>query len=60
MNDEQAREDIQIIKNMLEKTRKATAESGTLFVVWGVLIALALLGNYILLRSRHKKAKAGA
>jgi hypothetical protein len=48
MNDEQAREDIQIIKNMLERTRKATAESGTLFVVWGVLIALALVGNYVL------------
>ena len=48
MNDEQAREDIQIIKNMLEKTRKATAESGTLFVVWGVLITLALVGNYVL------------
>jgi hypothetical protein len=48
MNEMQAKEEIQLIKNMLEKTRRATAESGTLFIVWGVLIALALVGNYIL------------
>jgi len=48
MNEMQAKEEIQLIKNMLEKTRRATAESGTLFIVWGVLIALALAGNYIL------------
>ena len=48
MTEQQAREDIQIIKAMLEKTKKATAESGTLFIVWGVLITLALVGNYVL------------
>jgi hypothetical protein len=48
MNEQQAREDIQIIKTMLEKTKKATAESGTLFIVWGVLITLALFANYVL------------
>jgi hypothetical protein len=48
MDEMQAREEIQLIKNMLEKTRKATAESGTLFVVWGGLIALALVGDYVL------------
>jgi len=48
MNEQQAREDIQIIKKMLEKTRKTTAESGTLFIVWGILIALALVVNYVL------------
>jgi hypothetical protein len=48
MNEMQAKDEIQLIKNMLERTRRATAESGTLFIVWGVLIALALVGNYIL------------
>ena len=48
MTEQQAREDIQIIKAMLEKTKKATAESGTLFIVWGVLITLGLIGNYVL------------
>jgi hypothetical protein len=48
MNEQQAREDIQIIKAMLDKTRKATSESGTLFIVWGFLITLALIGSYAL------------
>jgi len=48
MDEQQAREEIQIIKTMLEKTKKATAESGTLFIVWGVLISLALIGSYLL------------
>ena len=48
MNEIEAKEEIRLIKAMLEKTRQATAESGTLFIVWGVLIALALIGNYIL------------
>lgn len=48
MDEQQAREEIQLIKSMLEKTKKAAAESGTLFIVWGVLITLALIGNYVL------------
>lgn len=48
MTEDDAREDLQIIKTMLEKTRKTTAESGTLFIVWGVLISLALIGNFVL------------
>ncbi len=48
MDEMQAKEEIRLIKDMLDKTKKATAESGTLFIVWGVLIALALIVNYIL------------
>jgi len=48
MTEQDARQDIQIIKAMLEKTKRATAESGTLFIVWGVLTTLALIGNYVL------------
>ncbi len=48
MNEMQAKQEIQLIKNMLERTRRATAESGTLFIVWGVLIVLALVGDFVL------------
>jgi len=48
MDEQQAREEIRLIKSMLEKTKKATAESGTLFIVWGILIAAALAGHYTL------------
>jgi hypothetical protein len=48
MTEHDAREDLQIIKSMLEKTRQATAESGTLFIFWGILISLALIASYIL------------
>jgi len=48
MNDDQAREDIRIIKSMLDKTRRAATESGTLFIVWGVLITVALAGTWVL------------
>jgi len=48
MKDEQAREDIRIIKAMLDRTRSATSESGTLFIAWGVLITLALIATYVL------------
>jgi hypothetical protein len=52
MTEQEARQDIQIIRAMLEKTKRATAESGTLFIVWGVLITLALIGNYVLAHFR--------
>jgi len=48
MDEQQALEEIRLIKSMLEKTRKATAESGSIFLFWGVLITLALAGNYLL------------
>jgi len=35
MDEMQAKEEIQLIKAMLEKTKKATAESGTLFILRG-------------------------
>jgi hypothetical protein len=48
MNEHEIREEIQIIRSMIEKTKKATAESAAIFIVWGVLISLALVGNFIL------------
>ena len=48
MTEEQAREDIQIIKSMLEKTKKATVESVGIFIIWGVLVTVAMVASYVL------------
>lgn len=48
MNEHDIREEIQIIRSMIEKTKRATAESAAIFVVWGVLISIALIGSFIL------------
>jgi hypothetical protein len=48
MDEQQAREEIHLIKEMVEKTRKATAESGTLFIFWGFLIIVAIIITYVL------------
>jgi hypothetical protein len=57
MTEEQAREDIQIIKSMLEKTRKATAESVGIFIIWGILVTIAMIVSYVLTLSRSYHAQ---
>ncbi len=48
MNESEAKKDIQFIREMIEKTKKATAESWKFFLIWGVMIIIAIIGNYIL------------
>jgi len=48
MYDHQVKEDIQLIREMVEKTKKATAESGNIFLFWGILCVLAIIGMYVL------------
>jgi len=48
MDEQQAKDEIRLIKEMVKKTRKATAESGTLFIFWGFLIIAAIIGMYAL------------
>jgi hypothetical protein len=48
MNDIQVKDEIRMIREMLEKTRRATADSGAFLLVWGFLIILAVVGNYAL------------
>ncbi|MDD8026362.1 MAG: hypothetical protein PHI34_07600 [Acidobacteriota bacterium] len=48
MDEQQARDDIKYIREMLDRTRRSTADSGTLFIFWGFWIILALIGNYAL------------
>lgn len=44
----QISEDIQLIRNMIEKTKAKAAESWRFFSVWGILIIAAIIGNYTL------------
>jgi hypothetical protein len=53
MDEQQARDEIRLIREMLERTRQATAESGAQFIFWGVWIILALIGNYVLVALRR-------
>ena len=48
MTDDQTRDDIRIIRTMLAKTKAATAESGTIFVLWGGLITAAMAVELVL------------
>ncbi len=48
MEARQAQEDIHLIKEMIEKTKKTAAKSGTYFILWTVVPILAILGMYIL------------
>jgi hypothetical protein len=48
MNELEAKEEIRLIQEMIQKTRQATAESGTLFFFWGIWVVLAIIGNYVL------------
>lgn len=48
MTEDQAREDIRIIQAMLAKTKAATADSGTIFLLWGGLITAAMAIDLVL------------
>jgi hypothetical protein len=48
MNEPDVREELRIIRAMVEKTRRSTAETGGLFVFWGALIIAAMGGTMIL------------
>jgi len=48
MNEEHARDEIRYIQEMIQKTKKATAESWKFFFIWGIMIILGIIGNYVL------------
>jgi len=48
MNDLQAKDDIQFIQEMIERTRKITAGSWMFFLVWGIVAILGVAGMYVL------------
>ena len=48
MNQMQISEDIQLIRDMIEKTKEKAAESWKFFSLWGILIIAGIIGNYAL------------
>ncbi len=48
MNQTQISEDIQLIRDMIEKTKEKAAESWKFFSFWGILIIAGIIGNYAL------------
>jgi len=48
MNEKEAQESLEVIRKMIEETKKAVAYSGEIYIVWGVITLLAILGTYIL------------
>ena len=48
MNDMQAKDEIRLIQEMIERTKKITAGSWMFFLVWGIVIILGIGGMYAL------------
>ena len=48
MNEMQAKESIQYIKEMIERTKRITAGSWMFFLVWGIIGILGVIGMYVL------------
>lgn len=46
METNRASEDLRLIREMIERTKKATAESWSYLFIWGVLAILGVLGMY--------------
>lgn len=46
MNELQAKEEIRLIREMIDKTKKITAGSWTFFIAWGILAILAIIVMY--------------
>ena len=53
MNQVQVQEELAIIREMIEKSRKHTAESGHIFIFIGIFWVLVSIGIYILERLGH-------
>ncbi len=48
MNDTQAKDEIRLIQEMIERTKKITAGSWMFFLVWGIVVILGIGGMYAL------------
>jgi hypothetical protein len=48
MNDLQAKDEIRLIQEMIERTKKITAGSWMFFLVWGIVVILGIGGMYAL------------
>ena len=56
MNETQISKDIQLIRDMIEKTKEKAAESWKFFSAWGILIIAGIIGNYALVYFKRYNA----
>jgi hypothetical protein len=52
MNEKEAKENLEMIRRMIEETKKGVAYSGHIYIFWGVIVLIAVLINYVLVFSR--------
>jgi len=48
MEKDQAYEEIRYIRDMIEKTRRSAAGSGSYLIIWAVLVMIAIIGMHVL------------
>ena len=48
MDTEKVKEEIQVIREMIDKTKRSTAESGSFLILWSIMPILGILGMYVL------------
>ena len=48
MTKEQSQESLRYIREMIEKSKQNTAESGFMLILWAVMPSLAIAGMYLL------------
>lgn len=48
MNSIEAKEEIRLIREMIEKTKRVAAKLWSFFFFWGILIIIAIMGMYLL------------
>ncbi|MCK4942545.1 MAG: hypothetical protein KAS65_03160 [Candidatus Aminicenantes bacterium] len=48
MNNNQVKDEIRLIREMIEKTKKIHAESWKFFFLWGIVVILGIMGMYAL------------
>jgi hypothetical protein len=53
MNEMQAKDEIRLIQEMIERTRKIAAGSWMYFLVWGIVAILGVAGMYVLVLIEH-------
>jgi lysylphosphatidylglycerol synthetase-like protein (DUF2156 family) len=48
MNEKEAQENLEVIRKMIEETKKGVTGSGHMYIFWGVITLLAVLVTYVL------------
>ncbi len=52
MDTHQAQLELNVIKKIMEDSRKINIDNGIHYILWGILVTIALLVNYVMLLNR--------